>query len=375
MIFYCTILAVLLYARKIRDIFCWPHLAAIVLILVICLGWAYLAYKHSEQSDQRILSVWVREWMLRADPAANEGNPLLYWLNSRAKTLGKLLPWVAFVPLLWTKKFVAAIPGRQMPVFKGCRLAFIITFILINLPAHSLPRYSLPLFPLPLLLVGWLLARPTARKTVTGLWRAGIFICAAIACFGAAAALLWIDRSIGTCAAAAATAAVLVVLIVQHTRLTEPLKLTAATAAFMAAFTVQYAAGTLTLVLKATRSAVQTATFLPNEPLIRPRQRVRPLAAGLTAALPPNSTLYVYQVGNPAVLFYMKCPIEYLSDPAQIGPQVRCLLIRQVALEQPEIQHLLEQRPSSLLHQFDFELDGRYKLLELSRQPAAAAAQ
>jgi len=63
-------------------------------------------------------------------------------------------------------------------------------------------------------------------------------------------------------------------------------------------------------------------------PLLQRREKVRPIAAELEAALPPNESLYAIDPDYQPYLFYLRRPIVYLSKVDDLPRAARYLLLQ-----------------------------------------------
>ena len=62
--------------------------------------------------------------------------------------------------------------------------------------------------------------------------------------------------------------------------------------------------------------------------VLRDRQQVKKAAAGINALVPPNETLYVVNPDYQPVFFYVKAPVQYVSDVENLPASVRYFLVR-----------------------------------------------
>lgn len=73
-------------------------------------------------------------------------------------------------------------------------------------------------------------------------------------------------------------------------------------------------------------------------PFLEKRAKIRPLAAQLDAAIPPNESLYAIDPDYQPYLFYVRRPIVYLDRVAELPPDAHYLLV------QPENEKAAEAR-------------------------------
>ena len=74
-------------------------------------------------------------------------------------------------------------------------------------------------------------------------------------------------------------------------------------------------------------------------PLLQRREKVRPIAARLEAALPPNESLYAVDPDYQPFLFYLRRPIVYVSKVSDLPRAAHFILV------QPENEKAAEQSP------------------------------
>ena len=324
-IFYITIFAVLAYSRQLRELLTVPHFAAVAVILAVCLGWVLAAYY--ETKGQAMLSQWAAQWLLRFNPEGAQGGTGL--IRNRIQAILKLLPWLAFVPLLWHRRLVARVPQEHLAIFKGCRLAMVVAFVAINAMPRALPRYSLPVFPLPMILIGWLVATWRDEVLAERLWKWAVFAVAAAACLSMIVGLIWVTRAYDAWIVAAATFAVAGCIFWRRRSLVGPAGLGLATAAIMAALSLQYA--------------------VPTIPGIRYRTETREKGREMDSKVAAGGVLYTYCQGEPTPLFYLHCPVKYLTAPQQIDSRAEYLLISDRRMNEPEVARRLSDRSPKVL--------------------------
>ena len=66
----------------------------------------------------------------------------------------------------------------------------------------------------------------------------------------------------------------------------------------------------------------------PGHPLLQRREKVRPIAAQIEAALPPNESLYAVDPDYQPYLFYLRRPIVYASRVTDLPRTARYLLVQ-----------------------------------------------
>ena len=97
------------------------------------------------------------------------------------------------------------------------------------------------------------------------------------------------------------------------------------------------------------------------------RARVRPIADAITAAIPPNESLYAVDPDYQPFLFYVRRPIVYVSRIDELPANARYLLVqpeREKRAEQSERWSPLHARP--ILREKDYR-GKRIVLLQVGR--------
>ncbi len=100
-------------------------------------------------------------------------------------------------------------------------------------------------------------------------------------------------------------------------------------------------------------------------PALQGRAKVRPLARQLETAIPPNETLYAVDPEYQPFLFYLRRPIIYLSEVAELPPDARYFLV------QPSDEKAAQARAEPILRIKDYR-GRRIILLRVRANPARA---
>jgi hypothetical protein len=254
------------------------------------------------------------------------------WIGTWFKVpCADLLPWAVFLPLVWTKSWVARIPAAQQPVFKACRLALVLCFVLVNAMPGTRSRYSMPLFPLTALLMGWLLAAQATRPLLERVWRGIVLVffplCVVVALFASllvptgyvfplierfngprlvasatTAAYLW-----AACVFIIAGVAAAVAYRMRH-RLYGMLNLCIATGAAIALLVLGFVAYAL--------------------PIISQFDSRRPIGIKVTNAVPAGQPVYLSQFSYEPFLYYINRPIVTLVTNA-VPAEARFVLVQE----------------------------------------------
>jgi 4-amino-4-deoxy-L-arabinose transferase-like glycosyltransferase len=311
-VFYVAVVCVLAYSRRLKELWSLAHIVGVLLILFICLGWVYLAYKSSADSGGMV-SQWGRQWLVRVQPDEQHRTP---WLRNVAQALGDMLPWLPLLPVLWLKRIVSRIEPDKLAIYKGCRLGVVIAFVVINAAPATLDRYSLPVWPLTALLLGWALSGSRQAHPADRYWTAGVLVAMLAVCAGAVVGIVKAPAGAGGWAVLLLAAATLAATWRVRKRIVGGLRMGLATAAVLALASLLY------------------VTFVSSQ--TPPNLRLD--AQRINAAMPPGQTLYVYQPMKDSLPFYLREPMEYVLEPRDIGPNVKYLLIQPALLEQDEVR-------------------------------------
>ncbi len=100
-------------------------------------------------------------------------------------------------------------------------------------------------------------------------------------------------------------------------------------------------------------------------PVLQGRAKIRPLARQLETAIPPNEKLYAVDPEYQPFLFYLRRPIVYLSEVAELPPEARYLLV------QPSDEKAAQARAEPILRIKDYR-GRRVILLRVRANPAGA---
>lgn len=340
-LFYCTVICVMAYARRLKELFTLQHFVGIAVILFLCLGWVYLAMIRSSASS-KMTHTWLMQWLVRFAPDEEHHT---IWVFNVLKTLGELMPWLAFVPLLWMKRFTSKVPAHDLPLFKGCRLSLAIGFVLIEAMPATLPRYALPCFPLAGMLLGWVLSLQEPSPRPQRPWKIAVLTIAALSCASVAVGLVLASHAPAAWLMFAATLATAGMLFQYRRRLLGPIPLSLATGIVTAIVILQYYTFTI--------------------PYGLAHELYRPTGQAISQAVPPGQTIYAYRPMKQKVMLYVRQPLKYLMRPEEIDGRVRYLVIQASLLDEPSMRPVAARSPK-VLFRYDVRTVGEYRLVELA---------
>ena len=313
--FYAVVVAILLAAGRARELWSWPHLAGVVLMLAIFAAWAVPCLRLT--AGERVGQVWSNQLAnrLEVDETFRPG----MWALNIPRGLANFLPWAVLLPLLWGRRLAedVADPGAaaDWAILRGGRWALAACFLGVSLAPGSLPRYTMPL----LAPASVLLALVCGRERVFGplpVWLAVVWarcVIPVLLLAGAGAALAARAGGGGwRWAAAAGLAAACAWLIARTWRLRASGRgglpgIAVLSAAAMAVLTLDYAIGAV--------------------PRLRSKERLRPLAAHLNAVIGDAAPVYAYQPGFLPILFYLHPSARYAHRIADLPASARYLLV------------------------------------------------
>ena len=90
-------------------------------------------------------------------------------------------------------------------------------------------------------------------------------------------------------------------------------------------------------------------------PLLQRREKVRPIAARIDAALPPHESLYAVDPDYQPYLFYLRRPVVYVSEVSDLPRAARALLVQPSDEKQAEQSTLwAPQRAEPILRIKDY---------------------
>ena len=255
--FYAVVVAVLWRAKALGQLWSWPHLIGILMMLAIFGAWAvpYFQMTHA----QEVAGVWSRQFSGRL---SGEDFKLGDWLLNIPRGIAYLLPWVILFPFA---RFSALDDEAERSLGRGLSLGIAVPFLIVSLAPGALPRYTMPLL-------------------APAIWLLALFI--------RAHALVWPQqlRRVITWTVGAVTVAMLV-----------------------------YSLAIIPFLLR--------------------REKVRPVARRLEAAIPPNETLYAVDPEYQPYLFYLRRPINYVSQVSDLPRAAHFILV------QPDNEKGAEQSP------------------------------
>jgi 4-amino-4-deoxy-L-arabinose transferase-like glycosyltransferase len=337
--YYAIVLAVVGAAKRWRALLHPAHFAGLAVCAAIFAAWAVPYFKTPEAKNAA--AVWKRQGIDRfTDSEFNAGN---YFLNV-PRGLADQLPWLLLAPVLvaalrrsrgdgapvQAEETLGGIPARTV---RAVAWATASCFFVVLLIPGALPRYVLPLgAPIALLIaaaVGGLAeASPVLRR-----WHLVNRVLAALLLFACCAGPFAVSASqrvpgarpdftlaVKAALLCAPLLAVGALIVARRPVGLRPAGLATASGALFALGMAVYA---IALVPWMTR-----------------RDDVRPVAAAIDAAVPPGTSLIIYDPGYLAPIFYLHTPYRYALSRDEIPPEGAWVLARA-----KERERFAEKRP------------------------------
>lgn len=144
--FYAVVLAVLWQSRQLRQLWSWPHLVGILLMLGIFGAWAIPYFQMTEAGHTA--GVWSRQFSGRL---SGEDFKFGDWVLNIPRGLAYLLPWTV---LFLFARFALLEDEAERRLARAISLGVAVPFLIVSLLPGALPRYTMPLLAPAI----WLLA-------------------------------------------------------------------------------------------------------------------------------------------------------------------------------------------------------------------------
>jgi 4-amino-4-deoxy-L-arabinose transferase-like glycosyltransferase len=330
--FYSVVISVLAYAKRLRDLLRVPHFVGIGIVFVMTGWWLYLAFQQTsassmatELSRQLLMRIIVKPCF----PA---------WGRKFLGAIATFLPWLLFLPMLWDKKLTIQIEQSYAAIFRGCRLGLVVSFTVINMMPGMFARYSMPAIPMACVLLGMLLVLGKESVHLNLLWKKVLLVCFPISCLTAATGVLLVTKKpvnvINIVFSGLVICATLVVFW-KRKSIQGAVVLSLVTSALVVILMLQY------------------STF-GQEVLISKELR-RPAAMKVNKIVPAGDTIYIFKPRSLFLptIFYLRPPIDYVSDANEINEQVHYLIVEKPVLEKLKSDGRISGRSSKVLYKFN----------------------
>lgn len=337
--YYAPVIGVLAYSGRLRLLLSVPHLASLAVALGPSAIWTYLALAEAalRQTNAPISRELIDRLTLFPEGPGR-------WAVNVGKSFLNLLPWGAFLPLLWRRDFLANLPASRLPMLRGARAGWVVSFLVIALIPGNSGRYTLPAMGLMSLLLGWVLGEAGELPDRGRLWRTVVLAALAVAGLTMAAGFVGVRHDLWTAVALCGTACLTLLVVRERRTFCSPVRLASLSAVVAVVVMMQY------------------ALFVPG--LMARTEMRRPVAARVNALVDTSDTIYIFKPGHQAFLFYIREPLEYLVEPSQIDERVRFLLLREDAYQQLKDDPALAARRPGTLYRFAGHMSD-FRLLDL----------
>ncbi len=365
--FYLVVLSVAISEKKAKELLRYEHFAGIALMCLIFLSWAFFINSPKTQSHQ-MASTWLNEIMMRFK--AGDMNVILWGKRVLGAVMG-FLPWLILIPFFWSRKWVSNIEDRHLKVFTACRLAFVLSFLIVNLMPGAKARYSYPLFCLAFILLGWLLSvQPGLPSVAEKIWKRILLVVlplvASVSLFCLVLVVLNYFNFFSTISPKVAE----IFGPLRNLTLVFSISASSMISAIYAYSVMRkrsLISGYVMLVPLSGLTGVCImfvyAFFIL--PIIEPEvSRFKSRIGREISAQIKGNTLHAYQTECEPFLFYVRPRVEFLVKPGQIDGDVRFLLLRtEVQDELKKSDVILGRNPCEV---FKFKIrKAEYRLVEL----------
>ncbi len=336
--FYAPVIAILAYSHRLRALISVPHLLSIILWLGIPAVWMYVASARATSANARLPIAEEVIWRVMSTELTAGWT---HWLQNFGKSFTNLLPWGLFLPLLWHRGFTDRLPPARLPILKGARLGMAVSFVGISLIPGNSARYGLPIFGLMSILLGWVLAEVGELPDRGRMWRGGLLACYGVAALTGAVGFIGARMDVWGAVLFCVAVCLAILFVRERSVFHTPVHLSVLSAVVATVLALQYVYFTM--------------------PLMQKGESRRPAAAKLNSVVPAEETLYVFKPQYQSFLFYVREPLEYLIEPAQIDAHVRFLLMRADVYQELKDEPSFAQRLPRMLctvagRKFDFHL-------------------
>jgi len=339
--FYSIVICVLYYSKKLRSLFSIWHIIGAGIIILLFLGWLYLAFERTSASEMS--SQMSSQLLMRIITEFD----FLYWGQNVIRSFTVFLPWLLFVPMLWDKSLISQIEQENVFLFRGCRLGIVIGFVAIILMPKMEARYTMPVIPVVSILLGWLLSLHTKFEAPDRLWKSILMVVLAISILTATAGLIFVTRSAATIAALVLAVCATAVIWRNRNEVQDTTGLTLVTALVFIVGMLQWTSFGLDIVTS--------------------KEARRPAAMAVNSIVPAGETINLFKPGSyiyPTV-FCLRPPIRYILDANDVNEQVRYLLIKEKDLEVLKTEKRIASGSDEELYELPDKIPDGYRLVRI----------
>ena len=362
--FYAVVIAVLIYAGRLRDLWSVPHLVGIALALLLFAAWAYPYMRQT--AAERAGEVWRAQVQGRLE--IGDKFRVKDWLMNIPRGLINYLPWAMLLPLLWrrssdpttnvpsSKTATSTTHNSQLTtaILRGGRLAVALCFLGISLAPGGVPRYTLPLLvPVSILLALVCIRMPSAMPPIVPvIWSRLVSPLLALAALAALPAAAIGGGELWRWGVALVVLAVGAFLLIEHCRFRHwggvPV-LALSSAGIMALLTADYSLGAV--------------------PLLRHSENVRPLAQKVNRLTAPSGeSVRVFAPGFLPFLYYLRPEPDYVQTVDALPATAHFLMVRENDLETVTDPLKAQGRVLQTIKRLDDKNRGHWYLLRVEAE-------
>ena len=339
--FYSVVIFVLYYSKKLKSLFSIWHIVGLGIALLPFCIWLLLAFQRTSAS--KMSSQMTNQLLIRIIDKVD----ILYWGQNFVRAFLNILPWLVFLPMLWSRKLTSRIAPQYEAIFRGSRLGVVIGFCIISLMPKMEARYTIPLIPLVSVLLGWMLSLQKEIVSTDRLWKNILLAGFVVSCVTAAMGLIFVSISTGTIIAMAAAICATIFIFLKREAIQGKPELSLATMLLVIILSLQYSSTILDISV--------------------PMENRASIGTDINRIVPSGETINLYNPGSliyPAI-FRLRSPIGYLHDANDINEQVHYIFIRQKYLKTQSVQDKIASRSPRVLYETADTVPDEYQLLRL----------
>ena len=376
--FYLTVLFILRYEKKLKELVSMHHLSGILVMLAVFLAWAAPAYvmkpHDTEMAEKATMSgEWISDVLdciIGMDKLDFSG-----WGMNLLQALAYFLPWLLFFPFLRDKKCMAEVPDDKKLLLKGMLMAIAAGFILVALMPGARARYFVPLLSISCILTGLLLSNITLKNTSYSLWKTVLLVFSLLSVCSLAAGIFLVNMRY-----------IVKVFELFKVKTTSSLELSCLIPAFGTALVT---IGVLILIYRSrgkycgslalsvlTGLLVAVISFQLNSfalPVMKQFEVKRPVGTAINKFLPPKEPVYLFNFGisnyQPFV-YYIRPPVKYIFEYDEITDNVNYVLFDEDSYERKLSEPGIFKRKPLVLADITFK-KRKYILVQFIQPPPA----
>ncbi len=341
--FYCVVILVLYYSKKLKSLFSIWHIAGCVIILLPFCTWLWLAFQQTSAS--KMSSQMTNQLLIRIIDKID----IPYWGHNVIMEFMNFLPWLVFLPMLCSKKLTERIAPRYEAIFRGSRLGIVIGFIIISLMPKMESRYTMPVIPLVSVLLGWVLSLEKENVSTDRVWKGILLAGFVVSCVTAAVGLVFVSVSAGAIIALGAAICATIFVFLKRGWIQGKPALSLVTMLLVMIGTLQYSTSFLNISV--------------------PMENRASMGTDINGIVPEGETINLFRPGSfiyPAI-FRFKPPTRYIYDANSIDEHVHYMLIKQKDWDVLSTQDNISSRSPQVIHKFVNPAPNEYWLVRLGQ--------